>query len=257
MTPMNDVVFDGFSFADNGIVIELIDYMTVAKRRNQLETRANRDGADLVQSLLGTKPIVIAGYYAPNTILEAQNMYDILVQALNRQQRPLYVPHAGSTRKFIVTPENVIIKQPNGLNRITFSFEFVVPEGASKSDTAIILVSQTITSSTANIPLTVQGSTKARPIITMQYNSVTGGTAGVVSVRNARDFIGISVTGNFVTSDTLTVDSENFQIFKGTTLLPPVGRLPSWEAGSGALYYSDTFASRSVTITATYFPANL
>jgi len=257
MTPMNDVVFDGFSFIDNNLVITEIDYMTVAPRMNQLETRANRDGADLVQSLLGVKPITIAGYYAPNTILEAQNMYDILVKALNRQQRPLYVPHAGSTRKFIVTPENIIISEPQGLNRITFSFQFVVPEGKSISDSSVIMVSQTVTTSTATIPLTIQGSAKARPLITLQYGSVSGGTGGVVSVRNARDFIGITVTGNFVTSDTLTIDSDNFQIFKGTTLLPPVGRLPSWEAGAGSLYYSDTFASRSVTITAVYYPGNL
>lgn len=257
MAPINDVVFDGFSFIDNGIVITDLNYMEIAKRDNQLETRANRDGADLVQSLLGTKPIPLSGYYIGSSAIDAQNMYDTLAQALNRQERPLYIPHAGGTRKFIVTPENIIISEPDGLNRLVFSFQFIVPEGNSVSDTSILMVNQAVTSATATIPLTIQGSVKARPVVTIQYSAISGGTSGVVTLRNAKDFVGVAVSRNFVTGDTLTIDSENFQIFHNSTLLEPAGRFPTWDAGTGSLYYSDTFTTRTANLIGLYYPKNL
>lgn len=253
-----DTVFDGFSFRDNGIILTNIGYMNVAKRSNQLEQRANRDGAVLVQSQLGTKPITLEGYYTGATAVAAQNMYDTLTQALNRQQRPLIVPHAGGTRKFICTPENIIITEPNGLNRITFSFDFVVPEGSSIAESPITLLTQTgIATSTTTIPHSVLGSVKARPLITITIGAVTGGTAATVSVRNARDFTGLTILRNFTAGDTLIIDSDNFQIFHNGVLVEPVGRIPTWEPGVGSLYYSDTFTTRTVNITATYYPKNL
>jgi len=256
----DDVIYDGFSFKNNGIVLTNINHMTVAKRDNQVERRANRDGAILVQSQLGTKPIYLEGYFTGEGQTgkqDAENMYDTLTQALNRQERPLIVPHAGASRKFIATPENIAISQPNGLNRIGFSLEFVVPEGNSIDDLPSALVSQVVTTATSTIPLSVLGSVRARPLISINFTSISGGSPGTVTIRNARDYIGVEVTRNFVTGDTLIIDSDNFQIFHNGVKVEPVGRIPTWEAGSGSLYYSDTFSSRSAQVTATYYPKNL
>jgi len=254
---MDDVVFDGFSFSDNGIVLTNINHMTLAKRENQIDKRANRDGGVLVQSQLSTKPIMLEGYYTGDTKIDAENMYDTLAQALNRQSRPLVVPHAGGTRRFIATPENIIISQPNGLNRIVFSLDFVVPEGNSVDEATTNLVSQAVTTATTTIPLTVIGSVKARPLISIVINTVSGGTGATVTIRNARDFTGLTMTGNYVAGDTLIIDAENFQIFHNGLLVEPVGRIPTWEPGAGSLYYSDTFGSRNVQINATYNTKNL
>lgn len=254
----NDVVYDGFSFVDNGCVLENIDHLTIAQRRNQIERLANRHGGVLVQSLRGTKPILIEGYYIGSSAADAQQMYDTLAQALNRQERPLEVPHAGGTRTFIATPENLVLKQPDGLNRLTFSFEFVVPEGSSTTDIKTTLVSSTtITTSTATIPISVLGSVKARPTFTLTINSVSGGTGGTISIRNARDFIGLDITGDWTAGTTVTVDSDNLQIFVNGVLTEPSGRFPTYEPGSGSVYYSDTFSSRSITMSATYKEKNL
>jgi len=260
MAALNDVTFDGFSFIANNLVVTNLDYMTVASRNNQLDDRANRDGAILVQSLLGTKPITLEGYYTgtgANPTVDAQNMYDTLTSALNRQQRVLIVPHAGGYRRFTCTPANLVITQPNGYNRITFSFEFVVPEGNSVESNTATLVNGVVTTSTQTFPLSVLGSVKARPIITITFVSVTGGTAGTVSIRNSRDYIGLTITDNFATGDTLIIDSDGFQITHNGVMMAPVGRMPTWEPGAGSLYYSDTFTTRNVTVLATYYQKNL
>lgn len=257
MNPINDVVYDGFSFADNGIVLTSVDHLTLPSRENQVERLANRNGGVLVQSQLGTKPIYLEGYYVGSSVTDAQNMYDTLAQALNRQERPLDIPHAGGTRHYTATPENLIIKQPDGLNRLTFSFEFVVPEGNSYDEALTTLVDTTITTASTTIPLSVLGSVTARPYITLEFTSVTGGTAKTVTLRNARDFIGLTITRDFVTGDTITIDSENFQIYINGVLTEPDGRMPTWTPGTGSMFYSDTFTNRTVDITATYVRKNL
>lgn len=257
MNPANDVVYDGFSFEDNNIILTNIDHLRIAERNNQVETRANRSGGVLVQSQLGVKRIIIEGYYTGSSASDAQTMYDTLAAALNRQSRPLTVPHAGSTREYTATPENVILQQPDGLNRLTFSFEFVVPDGSSQDTTETTLIDETITTTSSTISLSVEGSVTARPYITLTFTSVTGGTGKTVTIRNARDFVGLTFDRDFVTGDVITIDSENFQIYINGVLTAPDGRLPKWEAGNGSLYYSDTFTNRSVAITATYKQRNL
>lgn len=249
--------YDGFNFADNGIVISNLDHLRLPKRDNQIELRANRSGGVLVQSKLGVKEILIEGYYTGASIEDAQEMYDTLAAALNRQERPLIVPHAGGTRYYTATPENLVITQPNGLNRIIFSFEFVVPEGSAIEQTTTELIDTTVTTASSSIPLTVEGSVTARPLINIEFTSVTGGTGKSVVIRNARDFIGLTFERDFVTGDSISIDSENFQIYINGVLTEPNGRMPTWSAGAGALYYSDTFTDREVDITATYNKKNL
>jgi hypothetical protein len=248
----SDLSYDGFVFSDVGIVVTDINYMTVAPRRNQIETRANRNGGVLVQSRLATKPIYIEGYYTGPSINDAQKMYDMLVQVLNRQERTLIIPHNGGVRRFVATPENISISQPDGLNRILFSIEFVVAEGASFSIEETTLIDTTITTPSATLPLTVEGSALARPVITITINSITGGTAKTLVVRNARDFVGLTFERDFEANDYIVIDSENFQIYVNGVLTEPSGRMPTWQGGAGQLYYSDTFTTRSVNLTATY-----
>jgi len=257
MAVLNDVTFDGFNFTANNLVITNLDYMTVAQRENQIDKRANRDGGILVQSLLGTKPILIEGYYTGTTQVDAQNMYDTLVAALNRQQRVLSVPHAGGYRRFTCTPSNIVISQPNGYNRVTFSIQFVVPEGNSVEPNTSILVNAAITTTTQTIPLTVAGSVRARPVLTLTFTSIVGGTGATITIRNGRDFIGLTISGNFVTGDTLIVDADNMSITLNGVKQTPVGRIPTWETGGGSLYYSDTFTSRTGTLLGTYNQKNL
>lgn len=255
---LDEVIYDGYNFLEAGLVMTLIDHLTIASRDNQIERLANRNGGVLVQSLLSTKPIHLEGYYIGTSVSDAQAMYDTLAAVLNRQERKLTVPHAGATRSYIATPENVIIKQPDGLNRLTFSFEFVVPSGRAEDElTSTLIAETTITSSNATLPLTVGGSVLARPLITVTFTSVTGGTNQTVTIRNARDFIGLTFTRNFVSGDVILIDSTNFAVYINGVLTQPNGRLPTWAAGPGSLYYSDTFTNRSVKISATYIKKNL
>lgn len=250
------VNYDGFNFGANGIVLTTINHLNIAKRENQLEKIADQMGAKLVESSSGSKSISIEGHYTAPSPQEAQLMYDILATVLNRTERPLVVPHGYGTRKYIATPENILIQQPNGLNRLNFSFEFIVPSGLSEEDIDRNLLSATVTTPSAVIPLEVVGSVDARPLITLSFGNITGGAGKSVSIRNGKDFLGLTFQRDFASNDTIAIDSANYQIYVNGDLVHPTGRMPSWSPGSGTLYYADTLTSRSVDISATYRPKN-
>lgn len=256
-TPINDIIYDGFSFATAGIVFSNVNHMELPSRNNQIETRANRSGGVLVQSFLGTKSVYLEGYYDGSSQADAQTMYDVLAQVLNRQERQLKIPHLGDYRIYTATPANVIMSQPNGLNRLTFSFEFIVPDGYAKEQATSSLFNTTITTAQTTIDFTVGGSVLARPMLVFTFDTVTGGTGKTVSIRNSRDLIGLTITRDFASSDTISIDSENFQIYINGVLTEPEGRLPTWSPGTGALYYSDTFTTRSVSASGTYVKKNI
>lgn len=252
-----DAIYDGFSYVGNGLVLTNIDDKTLARVENQVESLANRDGNLLVQSRRGSKPIFLEGYYDGDTPHDAEVMYDTLVQAHNRQERILKLPHAGTYREYTATPENIVIKQPDGLNRLTFSIDFIVPSGSANDPLSSTLFNEIITTPSASIPISVAGSVPARPLITLTFNSVVGGTGKTVSLRNARDFVGLTFERNFATNDVITIDAENFRIYINGVLTVPNGRIPSWAPGSGSVYYSDTFTSRTVNVKGTYNQRNL
>lgn len=248
----SNAIYDGFDFLANGVVLTNIGHLTLAQRANQLATRANVNGAVLVQSLLGTKPIILEGYYVGDTAIAAQQMYDILTAVVNRQERPLIVPHAGVSRKFIATPTTVAISQPDGMNRLTFSIEFVVPDGYSSDEQTTTLANTTITTSTASIPINVAGSVDARPLIELSFTSLAGAGDRAVSIRNGRDMVGLTITRSWAGGDSVIIDSSEFQVYVNGVLIEPPGRLPKWQPGAGTISYSDTFTSRNATLTANH-----
>lgn len=253
MSPTNHVIYDGFDFADNGIVLTNINALILPDRINQIEKIAGRDGGKLVQSSRGTKPIPLKGFYDGIDAADAQYMYDRLAQMLNRQERVLEVPHAGSSRKFIATPENAVLETPDGVNRLTFSIDFVVAEGTSYTDEVTVFVGHVVSTATATIPVVVQGTVDARPVFTIDVEAGSGLTPNKsMTIRNSRDYTGITITRNWSVGDQVVIDSANFNMYINGVLTEPDGRLPKWSPGSGALFYSDTFSSRTTSIYGEY-----
>lgn len=253
----SNLSYDSFVFSDNGLIVTNIGHLTLAPRENQLDKLANTNGSVLVQSQYGHKTIQVDGYYIGATSEAAQTMYDTLAAVCNRQQRNLVIPHAGLSRTYIATPGSIVIQQPDGMNRLTFSIEFVVPSGYAKNPEFLELFSETTSLSSISLPLEVAGSVNARPAISINFASVSGGDGKTVSIRNGRDMIGMTLTRDWASGDTILIDSENFQLYINGVLSAPSGRFPSWQPGFGSAIYSDTLTARTATIIGTYNAGNL
>lgn len=253
---MKTLVYDGFDFDANGLVLTEINTGQPPERNLQLENLAERDGAAEVQSRLRVKRLVVQGYFIGSDIDDAEAMADTLNTVCNRSQRRLVTTYAGERRVFQASPDNWSITQPRGLNRITFTIEFSVNRGYGESENFETLFSETITNPVSTVGLTAKGSARVFPEITMTLNTATGGT-GNMNIRNGADQIGIGISRTWSADDQVILDCARGQLFINGTLTKPEGKIPSWNPGNGTLYYSDTFTAREVEISAVYRPRYL
>lgn len=246
-----DVVFDGFSFNGVGCVITDIDYMTTAKSNNQLANIANTDGTVLVQSRKQEKYVTLSGYYVGQDYTDAQQMYDVLTAAVNRVKRPLLIPHAGGVRQFNASISTISIQEPDGMNRLTFTFEFVVPIGAAE-ETEVTMFNDTVTTPTKTFSVNILGSAKASVLITLRFTSVSGGAGKTVSILNGADMTGMTISRDWASGDTVILDTKNLQLYINGTLTAPTGRMIKMSQGYGSIIYSDTLTTRSVQVLGKY-----
>lgn len=108
------------------------------------------------------------------------------------------------------------------------------------------------TTSSASQTFTVGGSYIVEPYITIVINSVTGGTGESITIFNAKNNQGITIEGDFVNGDIITIDSKNYSVQQNGLIMDFTGLFPTFQPGSQQLGYVDTFTTRNVDIVATY-----
>ncbi|NED59763.1 hypothetical protein G3I15_02355 [Streptomyces sp. SID10244] len=131
--------------------------------------------------------------------------------------------------------------------------EFHSPDGVGWSiGSTALIASEGITGSNVSIPVTVQGTYQADPLITVVLNTVTGGTNKTVTISNDVSLRGLSVRRNWATSDQLEIDCLNKSVFVNNLAVEFTGQFPKWEPGAGALGYLDDLTGRDATISSSY-----
>lgn len=109
-----------------------------------------------------------------------------------------------------------------------------------------------ITASSASATFSVDGSANAEPIITVIIKAVTGGTNGQLSVINALNNQGITITSNFAVNDIIEINCREYTVQKNGANLDFAGLFPSFGPGVQQLAYSDTFTTRNVDLSSVY-----
>lgn len=112
-----------------------------------------------------------------------------------------------------------------------------------------LVATMNVTTTTGNITFTVGGSYVAEPFISVVINSVTGGTGQSISLFNALNNQGITITQDFVAGDIIEIDSAQMQVLRNGGEIDFEGIFPTFSPGSQQLGYSDTFTARNVDVT--------
>lgn len=111
-----------------------------------------------------------------------------------------------------------------------------------------------ITDASSDASVLVDGSSTAYPEITITITAVTGGSSASVFVGNGRTGQGMTLTRNWVATDVVIIDSLNMTVTINGASSDFTGMFPQFPAGSQQLTYTDTFTTRTVSITSTYKP---
>ena len=172
---------------------------------------------------------------------------DNLMAKLTAINAKLEFEQAGALRRYYATVENVSIAEIKG-GFAPFDIKFVCddPYGYATALSTITMAGFSANNTTASI--TAGGSANALPYLNFTITTLTGGTAGEVSLVNVESGRQISVVRNWVNGDNLIVDNYNQTVTVNGTAVDKFGQFLEFTPTIQTLKWTDTLTTRDVVL---------
>jgi len=243
----------------NLVDLHIVPGLTITNREvNMLPDRnlrtyklARADGSITTTAEYTTKKIIVGGIIIGVSRQVVESSIDTLRGLLASNEGEIDIVMAGTTRRFIGTLSSMTNDLIGGYCTFTLEFTCASPVG-SDTTTTTLLASTANTAAGASYSISVGGSYRAEPYITITYSAITGGTGATVEVYNAADNIGLSITRTWVSGDVLEIDNYNKTVLVNGVSVARSGRFFYFPSGANDLGYSDNMTTRTMTIAATY-----
>lgn len=245
------VLFDNFD-------LNTIGYLDFNRRFPNDEPKINivshdllrRPGAVVTSVRHGEKKITLEGYIIAPTRIAYEEAFDELKFRTSVSQRPLVISQAGANRVYIATKEAIIEEHIEaGKSKVSIVFNCANPYGKSE---ILTTSSEVLTATPNNIAVSYEGTAEARPVFTVTFNSVTGGTSKYVGIGNATTGQQIQTTRNWTAGDVVRFDTDLKRVYVNTVLTDYSGVFPSFSPFSESSYYYDNLTTRNVTVEVSY-----
>lgn len=222
---------------------------------------ARSDNAVAVFRRYGSRSYVLQGTITNDTSAELEASIDALKLALLDQIGDLSVGWGSGYRYFNSECKNVnIARKATDVTNCVWSAEFFMPKPFSTDGTTADLITA-ISGQTAGSSQTSTNNTGtylADPLLTVTLTACEPNISdATITIGNPASNEYLEITDTFADGDIISINCATKQVFNGSTLLNPSGDFPAWAPGGGLLEYSDTFSSRTISITATYEPRYL
>lgn len=217
---------------------------------------ARTDGTKEVFSRYRERSINVEGYITANTESLADTALDV-IKAYMKTLNNLDVGYAGGTRRWSCRFTNLqITRNAEDITQMLYRATFYSPKPYASDTTSAYLYNAAITSGSNSLAISVLGSYPATPIFTLTINSISPSGANTIVIGNPAESSYLSITGNFVAGDIITIDSnpESRSVKINGVVVPTSGPFPAWAPGSGTLSITDTATSRNITVSAPYPP---
>lgn len=231
-----------------GVDIYNHDFNALPKREIKINKIARQDRSIITSSEYSSKEIPVYAEVCNGSRADTEVALTYLKSLIQGQNQILSVPQGSDTVSYTATLNEFDIKWDGTTALVTMVFLASDPVG--EVATLSTVFSSTFTQSSILIPGVVGGSFTIEPTINVVISSLTGGTGASVSIRNAATQQGITITQDFTAGDTLIIDSKNQITTLNGLEIDFEGRYPIFFPGTQTLEYSDTFTTRSVTLTA-------
>jgi len=219
-------------------------------------TRA--DGIIQLYRKIKHREITLEGLIRTDSAMAADTARDLLLKRLYymRGKGALTFAASGMKRTFTGGIMNVIVpREGQDISRMAYSFQMMTDNAYATDDAGLIqFASPTVISSPyASIATQNDGTYLAAPVITLQVTSVPSGSAlSTFSIRNPQTNESLTFTTTVENGDTITIDCDKLQTFRNSTRLDPTGTYPEWLPEGGLIEYSDSLATRSISLSANY-----
>jgi len=234
-----------------GVELYNYDFTGLPTREINIHKLARRSKSIITSSEYSQKSIPLWLDICAGERQETEAAITYVKSLVQAQNGLLQVLQGGLEVQYTATMNEFSITWIGVRAAVQLVFVASTPLGTSV-DEEIMLTANAMTLASYNQSFTVLGSFAAEPTITIIYSAVTGGTGGSVSLFNAINNQGITVTGNFTAGSVLEVDAENMTVTLNGANLDFEGLFPTFAPGSQQIGYTDTFTTRTADMSGTY-----
>lgn len=239
--------FAGLDLQAQGITVTETNAFGAPEKESKIIDLARRHGSVKVYERLKDRRITLGGAVNLGTQDDLVNAMDILKGFLLFGTGNLNVTDGTRLRRWIADCENMnISRDENMVTRAIWSAEFYSGNPFAVDGVTDTLIDTTITTTSYNGFMQINGSYLGYPIIQLTVTSVSPGTAIDITIQNPVTSQALTISHAFVGGEIITIDTFNETVFIDSLQINPSGQFPVWLPGGGSLQYSDTAASRSV-----------
>lgn len=243
-------------FVFGNVNLNALDGITITKivpepvdRETSTTSLVLADGSATTSQLMRKRIIRLEGHILGNTVEEGESRYDTFMGHLQGINKTIKFAMAGVNRFFTGSVATVIEEDRVGSYK-AFKILFECPDPFGYSESYYSTTESGITGSEGSFAVTVNGTYRALPIITLEINSITIGTGGRITITIGNSTIAISRT--WEANDILVINTEEKSIEVNSEPVLWSGVLPTLQTGTETIYYQDDFTARNVDIQVQY-----
>lgn len=257
--PGTSISFDGNSLQTANILTSDIAHEQYPAKNVVIYALAHNNGSVIPYISYPSKTIRVSGKITDTTIAGLDSRLDSFRAYFTGQDKNLDIGYNGTTRRYIATANNISIDRPGGLTYANFEVELIAPQpfGQDTSSTTALNATGRTSSSYSDAYTFLGTAPVQRPVFTLSYSVVTGGTGATVSIGNNSTGQNLSITRNWAASDILIVDVSARTVTVNGTAVAFSGAFPEFATGSQTFTYSDTLTTRTFTENIIYYPLYL
>jgi len=215
------------------LLINKLNKSDIPTREIQNENLSFQDGFKTLSNFWRSRTIVIGGTIDASSSAHLASLLDTLKKNLSGVDKNLDVDYGASTRRFKGTLAR--FEAPEEFYNIThlpYSAEFICqPFGYGTSD--VSFASNDITAASKNETMTIQGTYKPNPIITLTFG--TSASASSVVVTNNTTGDAITITTAMVDGDVLIINTETKKITLNGIQIDFTGPIPEFAIDDNSL----------------------
>lgn len=246
------VFYNNFNLSNlPGIAVYNHNFIRTPVRDLKRAKLARQDRSLLTSAEYTEKTILIHCIATGANKNEIESNYETLKGVLQVPEGIIRVEQAGQQVEYIGTMSGITDEEWVG-KHLQFTINMLCSNPIGRSRITSILLSQSNTTPSFTHSITVEGSSKAQPLIKVTLTDITDGTNKTIQVLNADTTQGITITRDWADGEILTVDSYNKIVEVDDVEVDYGGIFPTFFPGLRSFQYIDDFTARNVAIEITY-----
>jgi hypothetical protein len=214
---MAGIKFDNTEILNTTYIPRFIKHESTPERELDLLALTRENGSVLVSEKYGVKKISLVGYLIGTSRSDLETKIDSFKELFSRKEKNLDIDWESGTRRYVATCSiHNFDRDYFNLDFVPWTAEFIVSEGAGENSTPTVMKNaELIDDNPKSYTIVFEGSTYARPVITLSIATTLSYACGVCVEQDdtGEKIVYNKQDGNaFASGHTIVIDFDNKKV---------------------------------------------